>query len=69
MRWMLNKMENNTGCHVIVTARNISLIQHMQGPSVSVLELDVTKPSSIAECKEKVTELTGGKLDILINNA
>ncbi|KAH6886233.1 hypothetical protein B0T10DRAFT_490874 [Thelonectria olida] len=57
------------GCHVIVTARNISLIQHMQGPNVSVLELDVTKPSSIAECKEKVVELTGGKLDILINNA
>ncbi|KAI5460487.1 hypothetical protein BGZ63DRAFT_247801 [Mariannaea sp. PMI_226] len=57
------------GCHVIATARNTSLIQDMEAPNVSIFELDVTKPSSIDECKEKVAALTGGYLDILINNA
>ncbi|KAK7418445.1 NADPH-dependent 1-acyl dihydroxyacetone phosphate reductase [Neonectria punicea] len=57
------------GCFVIATARNTDLIRHMEGPDVSVLELDVTKTSSIAECREKVGALTGGRLDILINNA
>lgn len=57
------------GCHVIATARNTSLIAHMEGPGVSVLELDVTKPASIVECKDKVSAITGGRLDVLINNA
>ncbi|KAF7545366.1 hypothetical protein G7Z17_g9235 [Cylindrodendrum hubeiense] len=57
------------GCHVIATARNLSLIAGMEGPGVSVLELDVTKPASIVDCRDKVSAITGGRLDILINNA
>lgn len=33
------------------------------------LQLDVTSPESIASAKEAVSRQTGGKLDILINNA
>lgn len=33
------------------------------------IALDVTSAESIAKCKEEVTELTGGKLDFLVNNA
>jgi NAD(P)-dependent dehydrogenase (short-subunit alcohol dehydrogenase family) len=34
-----------------------------------VVSLDVTNTESIQAAKEKVTELTGGRLDILVNNA
>lgn len=59
----------DVGCHVIVTARDLSVIEHLQDPNISVMQLDVTKADSIARCKEKVIELTGGRLDILVNNA
>lgn len=36
---------------------------------IAVLELDVTDPKSISRCKTEVLALTGGKLDILVNNA
>jgi len=36
---------------------------------MSTLALDVTSAESIAKCKDEVDELTGGKLDILVNNA
>ncbi len=36
---------------------------------LSTLELDVTKAESIARCVAEVSQLAGGKLDILVNNA
>jgi 1-acylglycerone phosphate reductase len=36
---------------------------------MSTFELDVTSEESIAACKKQVTELTGGTLDVLVNNA
>lgn len=39
------------------------------GGKISTLALDVTKQESISEAVEKVKELTGGRLDILVNNA
>lgn len=36
---------------------------------MTTLPLDVTKTESIEECKKAVSELTGGRLDILVNNA
>lgn len=36
---------------------------------MSTLSLEVTKPESIAQAKKDVEELTGGKLDVLVNNA
>ena len=36
---------------------------------MTTLALDVTNAQSIKQCHEQVAQLTGGKLDILINNA
>lgn len=45
------------------------MIKDLEGPGMSCFPLEVTSPKSIEECKEKVAELTGGRLDILVNNA
>ncbi|CVK86517.1 related to 1-acyldihydroxyacetone-phosphate reductase [Fusarium mangiferae] len=57
------------GCHVIATVRNTDMIKDLEKPGVSVFPLEITSAKSIEECKEKVSELTGGRLDILVNNA
>ena len=36
---------------------------------MTTLALDVTDAESIKMCHAQVAELTGGKLDILVNNA
>ena len=41
----------------------------MEDAGMTGIALDVTSAESIAKCKEEVTELTGGKLDFLVNNA
>ncbi|KUI59720.1 NADPH-dependent 1-acyldihydroxyacetone phosphate reductase [Cytospora mali] len=62
--------ESASGLHVIATARNLSVLSDLADkPGFTCLELDVTKQSSIDVCKGEVVKLTGGKLDILINNA
>jgi 1-acylglycerone phosphate reductase len=57
------------GCHVIATARKLDQLRDIESKGVTVLPLDVTSKESIAACKAKVEELTGGRLDILVNNA
>ncbi|RGP81759.1 1-acylglycerone phosphate reductase [Fusarium longipes] len=65
----LAKEFNRQGCHVIATVRNTDMIKDLEGPGMSCFPLEVTDPKSIQACKEKVAELTGGRLDILVNNA
>jgi NAD(P)-dependent dehydrogenase (short-subunit alcohol dehydrogenase family) len=36
---------------------------------IKTLQLDVTDLSSVRACRDQVREATGGKLDILVNNA
>lgn len=36
---------------------------------MSAVALDVTSAASIKACHEEVGKITGGKLDILVNNA
>ncbi|CAM1505867.1 Fc.00g115040.m01.CDS01 [Cosmosporella sp. VM-42] len=57
------------GCHIIATARSTEVIESLAKQGMSTVALDVTKPKSIAECKDEVTAITGGRLDILVNNA
>lgn len=45
------------------------MIKDLEAPGISVFPLEVTDPKSINECKEKVSQLTGGRLDVLVNNA
>ncbi len=62
-------MAGNEGLHVIATARNTSVLEGMEEEGITTLQLDVTDADSIAHCKAQVSELTGGRLDILVNNA
>jgi len=57
------------GYRVIATARSLSKIAHFTSLGVETLTLDVTSQSSITECVSRVSSLTGGKLDILVNNS
>jgi NAD(P)-dependent dehydrogenase (short-subunit alcohol dehydrogenase family) len=36
---------------------------------MSIAQLDVTSPDSIAACKKEVEKMTDGRIDILVNNA
>lgn len=59
------------GYHVFATARSPSKIPESlsSAPNVTVLALDVGSSESIAAVVLAVTEQTGGKLDVLVNNA
>jgi 1-acylglycerone phosphate reductase len=58
------------GATVFATARSISKMQDLASLSnVYLLSLDVTSPESIAAAAKEVETKTGGKLDVLINNA
>lgn len=58
-----------SGLHVYATARSRSKISHLESlPNVTLLELDVTSASSIADAVEAVRKESGG-IDILVNNA
>lgn len=58
-----------TGLHVIATARNKDVLKALEGMGMSTLSLDVTIPEDIENARKEVESLTGGKLDILVNNA
>jgi 1-acylglycerone phosphate reductase len=41
----------------------------LQLRGMTILELDVTNEDSVRRIREKVSDITGGHLDILVNNA
>ncbi|USP82232.1 hypothetical protein yc1106_09506 [Curvularia clavata] len=58
--------------YVFATTRNLSTSTDSSLaslPDIEMLELDVTLPHTIARCKDIVAKRTGGKLDVLVNNA
>lgn len=55
--------------HVIATARRAEVLEELTKLGMSAVSLDVTSSASIEKCKTQVTEITGGTLDILVNNA
>lgn len=59
----------SAGYHVIGTARRAEVLQGLKDLGMSAVSLDVTSTTSINECEAEVSKITGGKLDILVNNA
>jgi len=63
------------GHHVIATGRNAAALdelsaQRKPGVALDVVRLDVSDAASIAQAKEEVARLTGGRgIDALVNNA
>jgi len=49
--------------------RNRTAAEEFQSKGIDVLELDVTRDSSVEEAFKELYKRTGGKLDVLINNA
>lgn len=57
------------GLQVFATARDLSRIAHLKGMGMDVLKLDVEDQSSIEAAVKAITLVTGGTLDILVNNS
>ena len=45
------------------------MLKDLEGMGMSTLSLDVTSPEDIENARKEVELLTGGTLDILVNNA
>jgi 1-acylglycerone phosphate reductase len=60
---------HSQGLHVIATARDREKIKDLEVFGMTTLSLEVTSLESILAVKQAVSDLTGGGLDILVNNA
>ncbi|KAK4548965.1 hypothetical protein LTR36_008738 [Oleoguttula mirabilis] len=68
--WALAKRFHERGFYVFATARDPSKVAELAGLSdVEILELDVTVPQTILQCKDTIAKRTGERLDVLVNNA
>lgn len=54
---------------VFATSRTLDSMQVLQEGEIETFELDVTSAEDIANVRDSIAELTGGRLDILVNNA
>jgi hypothetical protein len=68
-RTRTGRLINAIGFKVIATARSEAVIEHLASLGYHAVQLDVTDAASIDACREIVVGLTGGRLDILMNNA
>lgn len=60
---------HRSGWRVFASARNLAKLKMAQDAGIEIVQLDTTSDESIAACVAQVSELTGGSLDVLINNA
>jgi len=59
-----------TGYRVFATARDLTTVQELADKySIETLHLDVTSIESVGAAVEEISRRTGGKLDVLVNNA
>ncbi|KAG6009435.1 hypothetical protein E4U21_002350 [Claviceps maximensis] len=54
---------------VIATARRDEIVDLLRNDGMVALSLDVTNQDSITSCLDEVVKMTGGGLDMLVNNA
>lgn len=54
---------------VFATARSTKSLSQLEAKGIEVLPLEVTSAESIATLKAEVSKRSGGKLDMLFNNA
>jgi 1-acylglycerone phosphate reductase len=54
---------------VFATARSLKSLEGLEEKGIEALTLDVTSSESIAALKAEIGKRTGGKLDMLFNNA
>lgn len=57
------------GLRVFATARDLSKVAHLKAIGIDVLDLDIEESASIETAVGAIAALTGGTLDILVNNS
>ncbi|KAJ5103200.1 hypothetical protein N7532_003729 [Penicillium argentinense] len=57
------------GMRVFATARSTSSLSRLSEKGIEICELDVTNAESITALRDEISKRTGGKLDMLFNNA
>ncbi|KAJ6526745.1 hypothetical protein B0H19DRAFT_1214742 [Mycena capillaripes] len=65
----LAKEFHSQGCRVFATSRRLETMSASSAPGIETLALDVTEISAIKKTRDEISTRTGGKLDILVNNA
>lgn len=60
---------HSRGFRVFATARSPAKVEYLQEMGLDIVLLEVTDSDSIKKAVEQVTEATGGRLDILVNNS
>jgi 1-acylglycerone phosphate reductase len=65
----LAQVFHRKGLRVFATARNLSKVEHLKKMGLDTLPLDVTDAASIKAAVESIKSITGGTLDILVNNS
>jgi short-subunit dehydrogenase len=60
---------SSRGFRVFATARSLTSMTNLESAGVEIFTLDVTSLDSIKGLKDEIHNRTGGKLDILFNNA
>ncbi|KAF7297352.1 Arabinanase/levansucrase/invertase superfamily protein [Mycena indigotica] len=67
--FQLAKEYQSRGLRVLATARKAEVCSELISLGFEALEVDVTKIESVHALRDKVSQLTGGTLDVLVNNA
>lgn len=57
------------GLRVFATARSTDVLEDLASRGIETFPLDVTSLKDIHRIRDTIHGLTGGKLDILVNNA
>ena len=57
------------GIHAVATVLPHEASDHLLNAGITILPLDVTVEQSVNDLKAAVHELTGGRLDVLVNCA
>ena len=57
------------GYQVFATSRTLSSMAALEEAGIECFEMDVTDPDKVRQVKERVSQKTGGTLNILVNNA
>ncbi|KAL7931832.1 NAD(P)-binding protein [Trichoderma chlorosporum] len=60
---------HRNGWRVFASARNLTRLKQAQDAGLETVQLDTTSDESIAACVAQISELTGGSLDVLVNNS
>lgn len=55
--------------HVYAGVRSPTKAASLAGANITIITLDVTSSGDISRCLEMINRETGGKLDVLVNNA